>query len=227
MGLAVSLELPLLIIDIQRGGPSTGLPTKTEAADLLHGHVRPPRRVADADRGRLQPVPLLRRGHRGGPHRAASTARRSSCCRDGYLANGSEPWRLPDVDALPDISVAFATEPNHIDADGNPEFWPYLRDPETLARPLGRPGHARPDAPHRRHREGGRHAATSPTTRPTTSAWSTCGPTRSPASPDDPRGRVVGDVDDAEILVLGWGAIVTLLGSGSYCCLIHYRRRLL
>ena len=69
MGLAVSLELPLLIIDIQRGGPSTGLPTKTEAADLLHGHVRPPRRVAAADRRRREPGALLRRRHRGGPHR--------------------------------------------------------------------------------------------------------------------------------------------------------------
>ena len=64
------------IIDIQRGGPSTGLPTKTEAADLLHGDVRPPRRVAAADRRRPQPGALLRRRHRGGPHRARSTARR-------------------------------------------------------------------------------------------------------------------------------------------------------
>ena len=71
---------------------------------------------------------------------------------DGYLANGAEPWVLPDVDALPDISVAFATEPNHGD-----EFWPYLRDPETLARPWAIPGTPGLDAPHRWHREGRRH----------------------------------------------------------------------
>ena len=59
---------------------------------------------------------------------------------DGFLANGSEPWQLPDVADLPDISVPFATEPNHTDADGNPEFWPYLRDPDTLARPWAIPG---------------------------------------------------------------------------------------
>ena len=59
---------------------------------------------------------------------------------DGFLANGSEPWRLPDIDRLPDISVPFATEKNHIDDDGIEEFWPYLRDPETLARPWAIPG---------------------------------------------------------------------------------------
>ena len=69
---------------------------------------------------------------------------------DGYLANGSEPWQLPDVADLPDISVPFATEPNHIDADGNPEFWPYLRDPDTLARPWAIPG-----TPKLMHRIGG------------------------------------------------------------------------
>src|SRR5207244_7358409 len=69
---------------------------------------------------------------------------------DGYLANGSEPWRLPDVADLPDIHVPFATEKNHIDADGETEFWPYLRDPETLARPWAIPG-----TPGLMHRIGG------------------------------------------------------------------------
>ena len=91
---------------------------------------------------------------------------------DGYLANGSEPWRLPDLDALPAIDPGFATAPNHVDDDGTEAFWPYLRDPETLARPWAPPGTAGARAPHRRPREGRRHRATSPTTGPTTSAWS-------------------------------------------------------
>ena len=184
MGLAISLELPLLIIDVQRGGPSTGLPTKTEAADLLQ---------AMYGRHGESPLPIVAANSPSHCFDAAIEAARIALkyrtpvilLSDGYLANGSEPWRLPDVDDLPDISVAFATEPNHTDADGNPEFWPYLRDPETLARPWAVPGTPGLDAPHRRPREGGRHAATSPTTRPTTSAWSTCGPPRSPASPSD------------------------------------------
>jgi 2-oxoglutarate ferredoxin oxidoreductase subunit alpha len=69
---------------------------------------------------------------------------------DGYLANGAEPWRLPDFDALELIEPDFATEPNHIDEDGNPSFWPYMRDPETLARPWAPPG-----LPGLEHRIGG------------------------------------------------------------------------
>jgi 2-oxoglutarate ferredoxin oxidoreductase subunit alpha len=69
---------------------------------------------------------------------------------DGYLANGTEPWKLPDVDSLPDISVEFASEPNHTAPDGTPEFWPYLRDPDTLARPWAIPG-----TPGLSHRVGG------------------------------------------------------------------------
>ena len=69
---------------------------------------------------------------------------------DGYLANGAEPWRIPDVESLPDISVAFATEANHVAEDGTAEFWPYLRDPETLARPWALPG-----TPGLEHRIGG------------------------------------------------------------------------
>jgi 2-oxoglutarate ferredoxin oxidoreductase subunit alpha len=72
---------------------------------------------------------------------------------DGYLANGSEPWRIPTVDELPDLSFEFATGLNHELEDGSPSIWPYKRDPQTLVRPR----HARPRPPHRRHREGGRH----------------------------------------------------------------------
>jgi len=151
IGLAVSLELPLVIIDIQRGGPSTGLPTKTEQADLLH---------AMYGRHGECPVPIV--AARTSSHcfevvieaaRIALTYRTPVfVLSDGYLANGAEPWRLPDVDSLPDLSGAatFATEPNHEPPDGPAEFWPYVRDPETLARPWAIPG-----TPGLEHRIGG------------------------------------------------------------------------
>ena len=132
----MSLELPLLIIDIQRGGPSTGLPTKTEQSDLLH---------AMFGRHGEAPVPIVAAMSPSHCFYAAIESVRIALkyrtpvflLSDGYLANGSEPWRLPDVESLPDISVPFATEPN---LDG--EFMPYLRDPETLARPWAIPGTA-------------------------------------------------------------------------------------
>jgi 2-oxoglutarate ferredoxin oxidoreductase subunit alpha len=149
ISLAVSLELPMLVVDIQRGGPSTGLPTKTEAADLnlaLYG------RHAEA------PVPVVAAYSPSHCFEAAIEAARIALkyrtpvilLSDGYLANGAEPWRLPNVDGLPDISVTFATEPNHERDDGTREFWPYLRDPETLARPWAVPG-----TPGLMHRVGG------------------------------------------------------------------------
>jgi 2-oxoglutarate ferredoxin oxidoreductase subunit alpha len=136
IGLAVSLELPLLIIDIQRGGPSTGLPTKTEQSDLLH---------AMYGRHGEAPVPIVAAMSPSHCFYAAIEAARIALkyrtpvflMSDGYLANGSEPWLLPDVESLPDISVRFATEAN---LDG--QFMPYLRDPETLARPWAIPGTA-------------------------------------------------------------------------------------
>ncbi|HEX4819915.1 MAG TPA: 2-oxoacid:acceptor oxidoreductase subunit alpha, partial [Acidimicrobiales bacterium] len=139
MGLAVSLELPLVIIDIQRGGPSTGLPTKTEAADLL---------MAMYGRSSESPLPIVAAKSSSDCFYAAIEATRIALkyrtpvilLSDGYLANGAEPWRLPNIDDLQSIAVDFATEPNHTDADGNPVFWPYLRDPETLARPWAVPG---------------------------------------------------------------------------------------
>ena len=137
IGLAVSLELPLVIVDVQRGGPSTGLPTKTEQADLL---------MAMFGRNGEAPVPIVAPRSPADCFDAAIEAARIALryrtpvllLSDGYLANGSEPWRIPDADTLPDISVDFATEPNH----GRAEFWPYLRDPETLARPWAIPGTA-------------------------------------------------------------------------------------
>ncbi|SFE76915.1 2-oxoglutarate ferredoxin oxidoreductase subunit alpha [Actinacidiphila alni] len=149
IGLAVSLELPLLIIDIQRGGPSTGLPTKTEQSDLLQ---------AMYGRNGEAPVPVVAPCTPADCFDAALEAARIALTyrtpvmllSDGYLANGSEPWRIPDVEDLPDLRVRFATAPNHTAADGSEEFWPYLRDPETLARPWAVPG-----TPGLEHRIGG------------------------------------------------------------------------
>ncbi|MFE2182030.1 2-oxoacid:acceptor oxidoreductase subunit alpha [Streptomyces sp. NPDC059455] len=149
IGLAVSLELPLLVIDIQRGGPSTGLPTKTEQADLLQ---------AMYGRNGEAPVPIVAPRTPADCFDAALEAARIALTyrtpvfllSDGYLANGSEPWQVPDVDKLPDLRVQFAAGPNHVLADGTEVFWPYKRDPETLARPWAVPG-----TPGLEHRIGG------------------------------------------------------------------------
>ena len=145
IGLATAMELPMVIIDVQRGGPSTGLPTKTEASDLM---------LALYGRHGESPLPVV--AAYGPAHcfyMAIEAARIALKYRtpvilltDGYLANGSEPWRLPDVETLPDISVEYATEPN----GENGEFLPFLRDPDTLARPWAVPG-----TPGLEHRIGG------------------------------------------------------------------------
>ncbi len=148
VGLAVSLELPLLIVDIQRGGPSTGLPTKTEQSDLLH--------VMFGRHGEA-PVPVVAAKTPSHCFEAAIEAARIALkyrtpvylLSDGYLANGSEPWRIPAVDQLPDISTELAAA--RPDGDGAAEpFHPYERDPETLARPWALPG-----TPGLEHRIGG------------------------------------------------------------------------
>jgi 2-oxoglutarate ferredoxin oxidoreductase subunit alpha len=139
IGLAVALELPLLILDVQRGGPSTGLPTKTEQADLLQ---------AMYGRNGEAPVPIVAPQSPSDCFDAALDAVRIALTyrtpvfllSDGAIANGSEPWRVPEVADLPDLSVTFATEPNA--PDGSGEFWPYLRDADTLARPWAIPGTA-------------------------------------------------------------------------------------
>jgi 2-oxoglutarate ferredoxin oxidoreductase subunit alpha len=146
IGLAVSVELPLIICDIQRAGPSTGMPTKTEQADLnmalfgRHGEapvaVVAPNSPADCFFAAIEAA------------RIALTYRTPVLLlSDGYIANGSEPWRLPEIADLPDLRVEFATEPNG--ADGV-TFLPYLRDPATLARPWAIPG-----TPGLEHRIGG------------------------------------------------------------------------
>ncbi|MDJ0463801.1 2-oxoacid:acceptor oxidoreductase subunit alpha [Streptomyces sp. H27-C3] len=149
IGLAVSLELPLLVVAIQRGGPSTGLPTKTEQADLLQ---------AMYGRNGEAPVPIVAPQTPADCFDAAIDAARIAVTyrtpvlllSDGYLANGSEPWRIPEVNQLPDLRVQFATGPNHTLADGTKVFWPYKRDPHTLARPWAVPG-----TPGLEHRIGG------------------------------------------------------------------------
>jgi len=149
IGLATSIELPLVIVDVQRGGPSTGLPTKTEASDLL---------IALYGRHGESPIPVVAAYSPSHCFFMAIEAARIALkyrtpvilLTDGYLATGSEPWKLPDVDALPDISVSFATEANSEAPDGSPEFHPYLRDEETLARPWAIPG-----TPGLEHRVGG------------------------------------------------------------------------
>jgi 2-oxoglutarate ferredoxin oxidoreductase subunit alpha len=149
MGLAVSLELPLVIVDIQRGGPSTGLPTKTEQADLLQ---------AMYGRHGESPMPIVATRSPAHCFEAAIEAARIAIeyrtpvllLSDGYVANSSEPWLLPDVTTLPTIDPNFSTTANHTTSDGQELHWPYVRDPETLAR-----GWALPGTPGLMHRIGG------------------------------------------------------------------------
>ncbi|HET8561200.1 MAG TPA: 2-oxoacid:acceptor oxidoreductase subunit alpha, partial [Marmoricola sp.] len=141
IGLAVMTELPLVVIDVQRGGPSTGLPTKTEQADLLQ---------AMFGRNGEAPVPIVAPQSPGDCFDAALEAARIAITyrtpvlllSDGYLANGSEPWRVPEIADLPVIEPDFATGPNHASVEGGEpdEFWPYQRDEDTLARPWAVPG---------------------------------------------------------------------------------------
>jgi 2-oxoglutarate/2-oxoacid ferredoxin oxidoreductase subunit alpha len=149
IGLAISLELPLLIIDVQRGGPSTGLPTKVEQSDLLlamYGrHGEPPLPIVAAKTPSHCFDAVLE------AVRIAVTYRTPVILlSDAYLANGSEPWLIPDVDSIPSGDPGFASAPNHTDADGTETFWPYVRDEATLARPWAPPG-----LPGLEHRIGG------------------------------------------------------------------------
>jgi 2-oxoglutarate ferredoxin oxidoreductase subunit alpha len=205
VGLAVSLELPLIVIDVQRGGPSTGLPTKTEQSDLL---------MALHGRHGEAPVPVVAAKTPGHCFYAAIEAARIALkyrtpvilLSDGYLANSAEPWRLPEVEGLPDISVAYATRANATAADGSPAFLPYLRDPATLARPWAVPG-----APGLEHRIGGlekadgtgaiSYDATNHEFMVRTRAAKVAGIAADidPLELDDPTG-------DAPVLVLGWGS---------------------
>jgi 2-oxoglutarate/2-oxoacid ferredoxin oxidoreductase subunit alpha len=211
IGLAVSLELPLIICDIQRGGPSTGLPTKTEQSDLLQ---------AMFGRNGEAPVPIVAAQSPSDCFDAAIEAARIALTyrtpvfllSDGYLANGSEPWRVPSVEDLPDLSVEFATAPNGTDAEEG-TFLPYLRDPETLARPWAVPG-----TPGLEHRIGGIEKADrtgnisyDPDNHDfmvRTRQAKVDGIARSlpPLHVDDPDG-------DARVLVVGWGSTYGPIGA--------------
>ncbi len=149
IGLGVMLELPLVVVDVQRGGPSTGLPTKTEQADLLQ---------AMFGRNGEAPVPIVAPRSPADCFDAAVEAARIAVTyrtpvmllSDGYLANGSEPWRIPEVADLPSIDPAFATGPNHAPTgEGRPgtaarasrtSSGPTCATSETLARPWAVPG---------------------------------------------------------------------------------------
>ncbi|MFD9123677.1 2-oxoacid:acceptor oxidoreductase subunit alpha [Kitasatospora sp. NPDC059571] len=203
IGLAVSLELPLLVVDIQRGGPSTGLPTKTEQADLLQ---------AMFGRNGEAPVPIVAPATPAECFTAALEAARIALTyrtpvlllSDGYLANGSEPWRIPEVDELPDLTVEFATEPNHAEPDGSRVFQPYKRDPHTLARPWAVPG--TPGLEHRiggiEKQDGTGNISYDPANHDfmvRTRQAKVDGVAVPPVEVDDPSG-------EARVLVLGWGS---------------------
>lgn len=145
LNLAVMLELPLVVVDVQRGGPSTGLPTKVEQADLLQ---------AMFGRNGESPIPVLAPATPADGFDIAIEAYRLAVramspvviLSDGYLGNSAEPWRIPDPDSIPPIAIEHPTAPNSKDG----RFLPYKRDPVTLARPWAIPG-----IPGLEHRMGG------------------------------------------------------------------------
>ncbi|MDX6243090.1 MAG: 2-oxoglutarate/2-oxoacid ferredoxin oxidoreductase subunit alpha [Frankiales bacterium] len=211
IGLAVSLELPLVICDVQRGGPSTGLPTKTEQSDLLQ--------VMFGRNGEA-PVPVIAAQSPGDCFDAAIEAVRIALVyrtpvfllSDGYLANGSEPWRIPEIADLPDLRVEFATAPNGTGADEG-TFLPYLRDQQTLARPWAIPG-----TPGLEHRLGGIEKADRTgeisydpvnhdlMVRLRQAKVDGIAASIPPLAVDDPSGQ-------ASVLVLGWGSTYGPIGA--------------
>ncbi|CUR61369.1 2-oxoglutarate oxidoreductase subunit KorA [metagenome] len=212
IGLAIMTELPLVVVDVQRGGPSTGLPTKTEQADLLQ---------AMFGRNGEAPLPIVAPQSPGDCFDAAVEAVRIAITyrtpvmllSDGYLANGSEPWRIPALEDLPVIDPGFATEKNHGDGE-DAEFWPYLRDEATLARPWAVPG-----TPGLEHRLGGLekgdghgNISYDPANhdfmvRTRQAKVDRVADSLPPLQVDDPSG-------EAKVLVLGWGSTYGPIGAG-------------
>ena len=218
IGLAIMTELPLVVVDVQRGGPSTGLPTKTEQADLLQ---------AMFGRNGEAPLPIVAPQSPGDCFDAAIEAVRIAVTyrtpviilSDGYLANGSEPWRIPQLSEIPPIDPNFATATNHVvdGVDGGEdkaEFWPYLRDESTLARPWAIPG-----TPGLEHRIGGLekgdghgNISYDPANhdfmvRTRQAKVDRIADSLPPLAVDDPTGT-------AKVLVLGWGSTYGPIGAG-------------
>jgi 2-oxoglutarate/2-oxoacid ferredoxin oxidoreductase subunit alpha len=214
VGLAVSLELPLIVCDIQRAGPSTGMPTKTEQADLLQ---------ALFGRNGESPLPVVAPSSPADCFNTAIEAARLAVkyrtpvilLSDGYLANGSEPWLIPEVASLPDLKTefSFAHADDWRDADGAVDFKPFQRDPETLARPWAIPG-----TPDLEHRIGGIEKADvtgSISYDPDNHDWMVrlrqakvdgIASDIGPLEVDDPGGT-------ARVLVLGWGSTFGSIGA--------------
>jgi 2-oxoglutarate/2-oxoacid ferredoxin oxidoreductase subunit alpha len=211
VNLAVSVELPLLVVDVQRAGPSTGMPTKTEQTDLL---------MALYGRNGESPVPVIAAASPSDCFFAAIEAARIAITyrtpvillSDGYLGNGSEPWRIPDVSELPDLSAsfAFATE---ADQPEQGDFEPFTRDPQTLARPWAIPG-----TPGLEHRIGGIEKADGSgnisydpdnhdlMVRTRAAKIEGIANSIPPLEVDDPTGH-------ARLLVLGWGSTYGSIGA--------------
>ena len=214
IGLAVSVELPLLVCNIQRAGPSTGMPTKTEQADLLQSMF---------GRNGESPIPIVAAASPADCFNVAIEAARIAVkyrtpvilLSDGYLANGSEPWRIPSTSSLPDLSQEFSFAAA---AEGGPvdgaEFEPFRRDPVTLARPWAVPG-----TPGLEHRIGGIEKADVTGTisydpdnhdrmvRLRQAKIDGIAADIAPLEVDDPHG-------DARVLVLGWGSTYGAIGAG-------------
>lgn len=197
LNLAVMVELPLVVVDIQRGGPSTGLPTKTEQADLL---------FALFGRNNESPLPVIAASSPADCFDRAIEAARIAIkymtpvvlLSDGYLANGSEPWRLPDLATLPDLPVEFAAKPEG--------FAPYRRDPATLARPWALPGTA--GLEHRigglEKQDGSGNVSYDPENHE--HMIHTRAEKVARVADDVPELEVHGEADGGDLLVLGWGS---------------------
>ena len=207
ISLAFMMELPLIVIDVQRAGPSTGMPTRVEQSDLL---------FAMYGRHGEAPLPVVAAATPADAFSTAIEAARIATkymtpvilLSDGYVANSSEPWLIPDVDDLPKFPVTFATKPN----DGD-QFLPYIRDPETMARPWAIPG-----TPDLEHRLGGLEKQNR------TGAVAYDGANHQLMTElrsakiealrkDIPAITVHGDAD-AKILVLGWGSTFGAIRAG-------------
>ena len=210
IGLAVMTELPVLVVNVQRGGPSTGLPTKTEQSDLLQ---------AMFGRNGEAPVPIIAPQSPGDCFAAAIEATRIAVTyrtpvmllSDGYLANGSEPWNIPDIASLPPIDPKFASAAELADGE---DFLPYARDPETLARNWAIPGTAGLE-----HRIGGLEKADGTgnisyepanhdlMVRTRQAKIDAIAKSIPPLEVDDPSGA-------AKVLVIGWGSTYGPIGAG-------------